>query len=261
MSLNCGQLKKKLTVDERRQRYHCRRYIKAEDIETWDKSSQKRPKDEPAVQTDIKYAYNAEINKKLAFYHGDITSIETDGAIVNAANESCLGGGGVDGSIHSAAGDKLYQECRTLNGCDTGDAKITRGYDLPAKFIIHSVGPTSKNAKLLTSCYQRCMEVAVEHKVRTVIFCGISTGIFGYPLYEASIIALKIIRAFLEDPNNLAKFDKIIFCTFLEKERICYGKLAPIFFPFVDNNVNAEEKKTEEKKEEEEEKKPKDPME
>eukprot|EP00027_Filamoeba_sp_ATCC50430_P002488 CAMPEP_0168556936 /NCGR_PEP_ID=MMETSP0413-20121227/9151_1 /TAXON_ID=136452 /ORGANISM="Filamoeba nolandi, Strain NC-AS-23-1" /LENGTH=395 /DNA_ID=CAMNT_0008587921 /DNA_START=145 /DNA_END=1332 /DNA_ORIENTATION=- len=238
----------KLTVEERRKRYHCRRYVTPDQIHTWFEVS-KNPKnirnvvDEETLKKSP-YKPNAAVNKKLALYNGDITSLEID-AIINAANESCLGGGGVDGAIHDAAGSMLYQECRTLHGCPTGKAKITRGYDLPAKFVIHTVGPVGENPRALASCYHECMKLVVEHGIKTVAFCGISTGIYGYPLYKASHVACKVIRDWLEIPENRDKVDKVIFCTFLAKEEVCYEQLAQIYFPIatedttdtkVDNN-------------------------
>jgi len=219
----------KLTLEERRKRYHCRKFTRAEDIITWDQYA----KDLQTQVSDSKIDISAdtELNKKIALWHGDITTIETDGAIVNAANESCLGGGGVDGAIHSAAGHMLYLECRTLHGCNTGESKITCGYNLPAKYIIHTVGPVGRDARKLQSCYWSSLQLAVQNNIKTVIFCGISSGIFGYPLYEASTIGLKTVRDWLGKDDNRNKVDKIIFCTFLDKERFCYHKLTPLFFP------------------------------
>ncbi len=133
---------------------------------------------------------------------GDITKIEAD-AIVNAANTSLLGGGGVDGAIHRAAGPKLLTECRMLNGCKTGQAKITKGYWLPAQYVIHTPGPVWNGGKkgeehLLKSCYENCLKLAVDYGCRTVAFPSISTGIYRFPLDKASAIAVETILEFME---------------------------------------------------------------
>ncbi len=152
---------------------------------------------------------------KVELLEGDITEQDTD-AIVNAANRTLLGGGGVDGAIHRAAGPQLLAECRTLGGCETGDAKITRGYNLKARHVIHTVGPVyrSGNPKipaLLASCYQRSLEVVSENKLKSVSFPSISTGAYGYPLDEAAPIALTTVMEYLKSHFDIQLVRFVLF--------------------------------------------------
>ena len=153
--------------------------------------------------------------RRIAIVQADITTLEVD-AIVNAANTSLLGGGGVDGAIHRRAGKQLLAECRTLGGCATGDAKLTAGYQLPAKYVIHAVGPRWAGGQhgervQLASCYRRSLELARSHHIETIAFPAISTGIYGYPLREAADTAIATIAAELE-PHELPR--KVILCTY-----------------------------------------------
>lgn len=176
---------------------------------------------------------NSSYNEKIALIRTDITKLEVD-AIVNAANESLLGGGGVDGAIHRAAGVGLLRECETLGGCDTGNAKITDAYKLPSKKVIHTVGPVyyttkrqGKHTSLLQSCYRRCLDLAADNGCRSIAFNAISTGVYGYPSSEAAEAAIKEVKRWLDQEGKADKLDKIIFCTFMEKDVTAYEGLLP----------------------------------
>ncbi|KPI43396.1 Macro domain-containing protein [Cyphellophora attinorum] len=176
---------------------------------------------------------NQAFNDKICTIQEDITLLEVD-AVVNAANNSLLGGGGVDGAIHRAAGRELYEECKTLNGCDTGEAKITKAYRLPSKKIIHTVGPVYRSAAasedLLRGCYRNSLQLAVDNDCKSIAFCAISTGIYGYPGVAAAKVAIGETHSFLTTPAG-EKLDKIIFCNFLDKDVRIYSKLLPMYFP------------------------------
>jgi O-acetyl-ADP-ribose deacetylase (regulator of RNase III) len=164
------------------------------------------------------------ISGKITLLEGDITQQRVD-AIVNAANTSLLGGGGVDGAIHLAAGPELLAECRRLNGCKTGDAKITRGYNLPADWVIHTVGPVWHDGKhgedeQLASCYRRCLALAEQYEIRSIAFPAISTGVYRFPPERAAKIAVKQVKTFLENPSSV---EAVMFVCFNRQTYDCYG--------------------------------------
>ncbi|MBR5555689.1 O-acetyl-ADP-ribose deacetylase [bacterium] len=166
---------------------------------------------------------------KIEILNGDITKLKVD-AIVNAANKSLLGGGGVDGAIHRAAGHKLLEECQTLNGCETGQSKITKGYNLPAKFVIHTVGPVwyggNKNEReMLKSCYHTALTLAKENGVKTIAFPAISCGVYRFPLEEACAIATETVKDFISNDDS---FEKIIFIDINEEIINLYLDLSDI---------------------------------
>jgi len=161
---------------------------------------------------------------ELQIQQGVITELNVD-AIVNAANKSLLGGGGVDGAIHKAAGPGLLYECRALNGCNVGQAKITQGYKLAATYVIHTVGPRwqgglQDESALLASCYQQCLKLASSYKMKSIAFPAISTGIFGYPLEEACKIAISTVSDFLL--THQSDLEQVVFCCFSERDRVLY---------------------------------------
>ena len=167
------------------------------------------------------------VKTELVAIKGDITKLEVD-AIVNAANHTLLGGGGVDGAIHRAAGRELYEECETLGGCRTGEAKITKGYKLPARHVIHTVGPiygreNGREPQLLANCYRNSLRIAAGHNLKTVAFPNISTGVYGYPIMEASRIAVNTVRKFLEEEPH--QIEKVYFVSFSDHDLGVYKNL------------------------------------
>lgn len=163
---------------------------------------------------------------KIELFKGNITDLEVD-AIVNAANDRLIRGGGVDNAIHEAAGPELQAECNTLNGCATGDAKIANGYNSKAKYIILAVGPIYNGGlydedKLLASCYRRCLEIAIEYKIKTIAFPCISTGVYKFPAERAAEIAFKTIKDFIQKNDGI---EKIIFVCFGDENYEIYSKI------------------------------------
>ncbi|XP_066465602.1 ADP-ribose glycohydrolase MACROD2 isoform X1 [Tiliqua scincoides] len=238
----------KMTLEERRKEY-LRDYVPLKDIPTWiEELKSKTQSDEENTKEAL--PVKKSLSEKVSLYRGDITLLEID-AIVNAANSSLLGGGGVDGCIHRAAGPCLVAECRNLSGCETGQAKITCGYDLPAKYVIHTVGPIARghisdtHKEDLANCYKSSLKLAKENLIRSIAFPCISTGIYGFPNEPAAGIALTTIKEWLS--KNYHEMDRVIFCVFLEVDYKIYKKKMNEFFPTdegneeeVEMNTNAE---------------------
>jgi len=179
---------------------------------------------------DEKIKLNLDLSTKVSLFIGDITKLELD-AIVNAANSSLLGGGGVDGAIHRAAGKLLYLENRDHNGCEEGEAKSSGGYHLPSKFVISTVGPQGEYPDILSNCYYNCLNSLKNNSLKSIAFPCISTGIYGYPNTGACSVALRTVRKWLEEENNYEKIDRIVFCLFLQKDQDIYNKMLPLVFP------------------------------
>lgn len=218
-----------MPLESKREHYACHKdYVTLEAVLTWQQYAADNAYlfSKSAVQTNITEDKN--LNQKISLWRGDITKLEID-AIVNAANPTLMGGGGVDGAIHRAAGPSLKAECATLHGCETGNAKITGGYKLPAKYVIHTVGPQGEKPDLLQGCYYTCMKMALENEIRSIAFPCISTGIYGYPNKNAAPVAVRTIRKFLLD--NPDKFDRIIFCVFLPEDVHIYEQTLRKYFP------------------------------
>ncbi|XP_045220017.2 ADP-ribose glycohydrolase MACROD2 isoform X4 [Macaca fascicularis] len=232
----------KLTLEERRKEY-LRDYVPLNSILSW-KEEMKGKGQNDEENTQETSQVKKSLTEKVSLYRGDITLLEVD-AIVNAANASLLGGGGVDGCIHRAAGPCLLAECRNLNGCDTGHAKITCGYDLPAKYVIHTVGPIARghingsHKEDLANCYKSSLKLVKENNIRSVAFPCISTGIYGFPNEPAAVIALSTIKEWLA--KNHHEVDRIIFCVFLEVDFKIYKKKMSEFFSVDDNNEEEED--------------------
>ncbi|XP_007546371.1 ADP-ribose glycohydrolase MACROD2 [Poecilia formosa] len=230
-----------LDREDRRKEYR-KGFTQLDDIPTWREENRSRNKEDDEKEL----PGGGGLGDKVSLYKGDITVLEVD-AIVNAANTSLLGGGGVDGCIHKAAGCCLYDECHSLNGCETGKAKITCGYDLPARYVIHTVGPVArghvgdKEIQDLTSCYKNSLDLVKEYDLRTVAFPCISTGIYGYPNEPAADIALGTVKKWIEE--NSDKITRVIFCVFLETDFAIYKKKMAIIFQDNDIEVTEEQLK------------------
>ncbi|XP_029691348.1 ADP-ribose glycohydrolase MACROD2 isoform X5 [Takifugu rubripes] len=219
----------RLDQDERRKEYRRQDFVPLEKIPSWRQENRFNEEEEEPELT----GEGGGLSDKVSLYKGDITVLEVD-AIVNAANSSLLGGGGVDGCIHKAAGSCLYDECHSLSGCETGNAKITCGYDLPARYVIHTVGPVARNQvgttenNDLKSCYWNSLQLVKEHSLKTVAFPCISTGIYGFPNDPAADIALSTVKRWIKD--NPDKITRVIFCVFLETDFVIYKRKMSLLF-------------------------------
>ncbi|XP_041420114.1 ADP-ribose glycohydrolase MACROD2 [Xenopus laevis] len=247
-----------MTREERRKEY--REYVSLDNIPSLMEELKRKASsnDESSEEIQVKNS----LCEKVSLYKGDITQLEVD-AIVNAANTSLLGGGGVDGCIHRASGPTLLAECRELGGCETGQAKITCGYELPAKYVIHTVGPIARghispnHKQDLASCYNSSLTLATENDIRTIAFPCISTGIYGYPNEPAANVALTTVKEFLK--KNRDKIDRVIFCVFLEVDFKIYKRKLNEFFPKDGGDDEEGEKCDSEEMKEDSEGKPKSP--
>ncbi|CAI8011746.1 ADP-ribose glycohydrolase MACROD1 (Fragment), partial [Geodia barretti] len=219
-----------LPIEKKRNYYKCEKdYLTLSDIPPWSEGCKSLPRPKMKKRSEpLAFSVDDDLNGKVSLWRGDITRLEID-AIVNAANSSLLGGGGVDGAIHSAAGRGLLRECRTLGGCDAGDAKLSQGYRLPAKYVLHTVGPTNNKKAVLENCYRRCLELALVHNIRSLAFPCIATGVYGFPNEKAAQIALVTTRKWLEE--NRDKVDRIIFCVFLEVDYKLYCRYLHHVYP------------------------------
>ncbi|XP_046974518.1 macro domain-containing protein RSc0334-like [Vanessa cardui] len=232
-----------LSADDKRKLYKFDDYIIVDKVDPWsiyvvknkDVETKKHTNEDLTEFRKIKIdsAKNKELSEKVSIFKGDITKLEVD-AIVNAANSRLIAGGGVDGAIHRAAGPLLQAECNTLGGCPTGEARITGGYNLPCKYVIHTVGPQNGSAPNLQSCYEKSLAFQNQYKLTSIAFPCISTGIYGFPNRLAAHIALRTARKFLENNKDL---DRIIFCTFMPIDVDIYETLMQLYFPIYEKNL------------------------
>jgi len=218
----------KLTPEKWSERWSKMSAVVDKDLPNWNVYFRVKQKNIAKKSDDGDKKTSIDLSSKVAIFSGNITNLGVD-CIVNAANESLLGGGGVDGAIHRRAGGLLLEECRTLGGCETGEAKITGGYELPSKYVIHTVGPRGENPDLLKNCYVNCLGLMAENGLRTIAFPCISTGIYGYPSTKACPVALESVKEFIE--KNPDQVDLVIFCLFLEKDISIYEEVMQKIFP------------------------------
>ncbi|CAB3368111.1 Hypothetical predicted protein [Cloeon dipterum] len=214
---------------DKKRKYYDKDHVSLESLPTWPQFAEK---ESLTTAAQPKAKVDDEINSKVSLFEGDITTLEID-AIVNAANSSLSSGGGVCGAIFRAAGGKLDEECDALKGCPAGQAKLTGGYKLPAKYILHAVGPQDEDPVVLKKCYINCLDHMLQTEdspdLRSLAFPCIATGIYGFPNDKAAEIAISTSREFLD--KNKDQVDRIIFCLFDKIDKKLYRKLMPIYFP------------------------------
>ena len=226
--------------------------VTLKDLPTWKEMGPKALADHPPKTFSPLFPFNDEINEKVTFWmKGNSAILECD-AIVNAANAHLARGGGICGVIHKSAGPELAKACKEIGYTATGKAAITPGFNLPAKYVIHAVGPIGEHPKELQSAYQSTLDYIDGDKVKSIGFCCISTGIYGYPIVPATKIALQTVREFLENEENRKKTDRIIFVVFEPRDVQVYYQLAHNYFPIAESypGIPKEEEKEKEKKEE-----------
>lgn len=222
-----------MSLHDKRKEYLCGdKFVIVDDLLPWDEyilSKKHAPKKSPMpADFSINSAKNLKLCKKISIFRGDITTLEVD-AIVNAANKSLLGGGGVDGAIHSAAGTMLVAENKTHGGCAIGEVKVSGGYQLPARVVISTVGPQGERPELLRKCYKNSMDMLAKLNLKTIAFPSISTGIYGYPVKPAAHVSAQEVRKALEQYDD--KIDRVVFCLFSEVDEDTYSQVLPTYFP------------------------------
>jgi O-acetyl-ADP-ribose deacetylase (regulator of RNase III) len=231
----------------RRQQYQCgKNYVELKSIDTWQQYVEKFELPDLDIEVKEEVVYDTAINGQVSLWKGDITHLEVD-VIVNAAKESLQGGTGVDGAIHTAAGPELLEECLTLDGCKVGQAKITKGYNLPAKHVIHTVGPVNDDHSKLKSAYKNSLKLADQSNVKSMAFPCIATGVYKFPREQAAHIALSTVRQYLSKPH---KVKHIVLCVNNARDERLYQKIMQVYFPV--KTVTEEEQSTESEEDEDE---------
>ncbi|XP_077283700.1 macro domain-containing protein CT2219-like [Arctopsyche grandis] len=228
-----------MDVEKKRRQYKGNSFLTLQEVPPWVEEVSRQS---PSLDSDVNIfkaggmvldaSLNVILAHKVSLWNGDITQFEVD-AIVNAANTRLLGGAGVDGAIHRAAGAYLLEECESIRGCPTGEARISGGYQLPAKYVIHTVGPTNKSAELLKNCYRSCFALQRANELKTIVFPCIGTGVYNFPNIEAAHIACSTSREFLEEDakEHGGSVERIIFCTFEPKDFKIYQSVIQLYFP------------------------------